>query len=296
MTLIVVSRSNEEDLSLGETLAALMKEHPSRVIRIHLADSPDRALAARVTAQCWMPFGSKQQICCEQIQIDCSMPALADLPPVLRALTAPDLPVVLWLRDADLFDSPDVEVLFELAGKVTINSAGCPDPERILGDLLSLRQRGTLVADLSWTRLTRWRETLAQLFANPERRANIGDIDTVRVFHYGERPPVRALYIAGWLRNSIGARPQYHLEKADLLTPCQLDGEVQGAELVGPSIDVRISQTEGEMVELRAGDLVKTSVFHNLSDYDLLREELSIEGRDPVFDAALDAAITFLHG
>ena len=40
---------------------------------------PSAALAARVFAQCWMPFGHRQQICCEQIEITASDASLPDL-------------------------------------------------------------------------------------------------------------------------------------------------------------------------------------------------------------------------
>ena len=35
-------------------------------------------MEARVFAQCWMPFGKRQQICCEQIEITASETSLAD--------------------------------------------------------------------------------------------------------------------------------------------------------------------------------------------------------------------------
>jgi len=56
----------------GETMAALMPEHPARTIVVRLSGAGERALAERVYAQCWMPFGERRQICCEQIEITAS--------------------------------------------------------------------------------------------------------------------------------------------------------------------------------------------------------------------------------
>ena len=76
MTLVVLAEAAEDANAIGETLAALMREHPSRAIVIRIADSTEPALEAKVLAQCWMPFGQRRQICCEQIEISASNPSL----------------------------------------------------------------------------------------------------------------------------------------------------------------------------------------------------------------------------
>ena len=96
MTLVVVSEEGDDESALGETLAALMPEHPARTIVIRLQGDGERALTQRVYQQCWKPFGQRQQICCEQIEITASDAALADLPSVILPLAVPDLPVILW--------------------------------------------------------------------------------------------------------------------------------------------------------------------------------------------------------
>ena len=105
LSLMVVSEESEDPAALGETIAALMPEHPARTILIRLSGAGMPMLADRVYAQCWMPFGQRRQICCEQIEITASDAALEDLVPVLLALAAPDLPVVIWCRCL-LYTSP----------------------------------------------------------------------------------------------------------------------------------------------------------------------------------------------
>ncbi len=68
MTLVVVAEAAEDAGALGETIAALMPEHPARAILIRLQGDGERALSQRVYEQCWMPFGQRRQICCEQIE------------------------------------------------------------------------------------------------------------------------------------------------------------------------------------------------------------------------------------
>src|ERR1700676_3849503 len=72
MTLIAALSEKDDPGEIGETLAMLMREHPSRAIVVRVRDSEEHFLASRVFAQCWMPFGLRRQICCEQVEITAS--------------------------------------------------------------------------------------------------------------------------------------------------------------------------------------------------------------------------------
>src|SRR5262249_18592524 len=63
MTLIVLAEEGEDTSALGETIAALMPEHPARAILVRLRAGGARELSERVYQQCWMPFGQRRQIC-----------------------------------------------------------------------------------------------------------------------------------------------------------------------------------------------------------------------------------------
>ena len=127
MTLVVLAEESEDVSGLGETVAALMPEHPARTIVIRLRGAGDRTLAERVYAQCWMPFGQRRQICCEQIEITASDEALADLASVVLPLAVPDLPVIVWCRSARLVDMPEFHAIAAMARKVVLDSAEMPD-------------------------------------------------------------------------------------------------------------------------------------------------------------------------
>jgi len=98
MTLIVITEDREDPSGLGETIAALMPEHPARTIVIRLTGAGERSIAQRVFAQCWMPFGQRRQICCEQVEITCSDASLGDLPSVVLPLESAGSSVILWCR------------------------------------------------------------------------------------------------------------------------------------------------------------------------------------------------------
>src|SRR5882762_1110804 len=167
MTLVVVAEAQEDAAEVGETLALLMREHPSRAVVVRVSDSDQPALESRVFAQCWMPIGQRRQICCEQIEISTSNSSLVDVPAVVLPLVVADLPVILWFRPARLFASPALVDLSRIATKTIIDSSVFPDPKAGLQRLTRASSSGLRVGDLAWTRLTRWRELIAQIFENP---------------------------------------------------------------------------------------------------------------------------------
>lgn len=259
MTLIVCAEGTEDDL--GETLALLMRDHPARAIVLREQKGAGRHLEAGVRAQCWMPFGRRQQICCELIEIAMTRASLADVPPVVHSLTAPDLPVAIWCRSSSLVGVPAFDPVLRLANKLILDSAGAADLRTQLRYLQSAEDSDTVVADLAWTRLTLWRETIAKQFDNPAMQART--LRGATVGYVGERVPVWAYYMAGWLRNSAGR---------NLVVEFQPGAEF--VELRGDGWDVKV-------------DLAS---LPKRGDYELLHEELSILGRDPVYAAARAAA------
>src|SRR5436190_1628939 len=122
MTLVVVAEAQEDAAAVGETLALLMRDHPSRAVVVRVRDTGEPDLEARVFAQCWMPFGQRRQICCEQIEISSSNSSLSDVPAVVLPLVVADLPVILWFRPPRLLASPALKDLARIATKTVIDS------------------------------------------------------------------------------------------------------------------------------------------------------------------------------
>jgi len=291
LTLVVLMEESEDSQATGETVARLMRDHPSRAIEVRVRAGAERVLSARVLAQCWMPFGQREQICCEQIEITVSEGALGDLAPVLPPLAAPDLPVVLWCRSPRLLELPEFPALAQAAGKLIVDSTAFPDPAAALG-LLAARPASPRLADLAWTRLTRWRELIAQIFENRRYEACLGKVTAARVIFTGERPPAHAYYLAAWLLNGLeaaGSTAGVELERE----PGAGDAAVTGVELTAGGLEPRrfsVRQTEAGAAEIRVDGLVNRTIFEMPDDYTLMREELSITGPDPVFERALGRA------
>ena len=282
MTLGVLADPNDDASALGETIAALMPEHPARAILIRLSGAGERTLADRVYQQCWMPFGQRRQICCEQIEITASDAALSDLPSVLLPLAVPDLPLVLWCRSARLAQMPEFRELAKMATKVIVDTSMYASPADAVRQLADAQRRGRLIADLAWTRLTRWRESLARLFENRDHLARLAGINSVKV-SYPAGMETSAWYLAAWTGNALHAQPA--LERVGDSPKLQLAGRTAQGDL----LSYTLARDGDRLVTTVDGQSTCTS-FPGASDYLLMREELSIMRRDPVFEDTLATA------
>jgi hypothetical protein len=273
MTLVVLCGEKDDAQAIGETVARLMPQHPSRAIVVRVTPSAEWALNARVFAQCWKPFGERRHICAEEVEITSAERALPDVPPLILPLPVADLPVVLWCRDVRLLDVPGFAGLAGMANRIVLDGAPVARIQAILA-------RGQAVGDLAWTRLTRWRELIARIFAN-RGLESLPSVSSVKV----RWPAPSGQYMAAWLQDGVrrtGADPRVELDTA----PAH---EIR-VELDAPGLHMALSQCPGRCAEIRINDAVNQASLPELSEYELMREELGIAGHDPIFERVLPAA------
>jgi glucose-6-phosphate dehydrogenase assembly protein OpcA len=282
MTLLVVAEAAEDAGALGETIAALMPEHPARAILIRLQGDGERALSQRVYQQCWKPFGQRRQICCEQIEITASDAALADLPSVILPLAVPDLPLILWCRSARLVDRSEFGAIAGMATKVVIDSAAAADGTEAIRRMAEAVSRGGILADLAWTRLTRWRETLARVFENRDTLAHLAQVTSIKV-RFGPSYETAAWYMAAWAANALASVGQ-------MVAPVVLrQDESLRLELSGDKFRVELSREDERLVTV-VNEQTNCTNLPRPTDYLLMREELGIVRRDAVFESTLASA------
>src|SRR5690348_5117632 len=216
MTLIVVTDEDDaESASATQTLTELMHAHPSRAIVLRPDRTAENGLSARVFAQCWKPFGKAQQICCEQIEVLVHPDRCLDVGPTLLGIVVPDLPVVVWcrqnseLRQTGKPAKPSaLASVLPLATKVIVDTRGA-EVREALSVLAAWRKDGQIVADLKWTRLTAWRETLATVFGEDPALFGEGAVESVRIGYAGEAVPFSAFYLAAWLKRGLAAKASF---------------------------------------------------------------------------------------
>src|SRR5205085_3415077 len=129
------------------------------------------------------------------IEISTSNTSLSDVPAVVLPLVVADLPVILWFRPPRLLASPALRDLARIATKTVIDSEIFGDARAALARLSSAAAGGTLLGDLAWTRLTRWREMIDQIFENPVYFSHLPAITSVTIYHSEALPPVVVWYM-----------------------------------------------------------------------------------------------------
>jgi glucose-6-phosphate dehydrogenase assembly protein OpcA len=271
MTLVVVVDDEDDAMALGDTLAQLMREHPSRAIVIRLREGIE-VLEGRVFAQCWKPFGHTQQICCEQVELTASLDRLADLPSIVSPLTVPDLPSVVWFRSSRVASAPDISGILALGTKLIVDSSRPGSPS--FADIRTLALAGFIVGDLAWSRLTALRQLLAQLLEGRDLRG----LKKVVIEHCGHDAGAEARYLQAWLRSSLpSAAVDFHRTDDDG------SGRIQRIR-IDPDINIAVNES---CADYESGALRQRANLSSGSEHALLHEELGIMRRDAVFERAL---------
>jgi glucose-6-phosphate dehydrogenase assembly protein OpcA len=297
MTLVATARDAADADLVRQALGVLMHSHPSRAIIVHDAGNGAAAqeavaqeLEAHIFSECWKPFGSTQQICSEGIEITPGAgggDGTAEVARFIVPLRAPDLPLVLWRRGAlgsggrrgvnHGYDS-----LLALADKVIFDTADAPDSAGALAYLRSLQSAGRRVADLNWTRLSGWREVIAHLFDDAAVQPDA--VESVNISYGGGRLTTSALYMASWIRSALPGAPVI----VDAVNaPAREPGGLASVEFTSGSDCLALHRAEGDCVHVTGAGRNYHSTLQPARVEDLMREELGILGRDPVYERVL---------
>ncbi len=269
MTLIAFVDDEENSMDLGETIAMLMRGHPSRAIVVRIREGED-VLESRVFQQCWMPFGQRRQICCEQVEITTSADHLCDIPSIVTPLAVPDLPVMVWLRSKRVCERGEYGGILPLGGKLIADSSHMV--EMAISTLMAFLNAGHTVGDLAWTRLTDLRQLIAQLMDTKKPAS-------VLIRYSGEQPRPEPRYLEAWLTQAL-PETRVSLER---------DGNSGNAiVMVRVDEDLEIDLHHGG-ADYRSGSMKQTAKFKADTDFDLLDEELGITVHDRIFEKALRA-------
>lgn len=289
MTLLVAAEPDGDGRdaeAAHRTIGVLMHDQPSRAIVIVPREGGE--FGARVFSECWMPFGSQQQICAEGIEITTDSEQTDEVARLLVPLIAPDLPVMLWCRGPQAFRDRSLDPLFALADKIIFDTARVRHASSAIEFLRRMRQSShgrPRIADLAWTRLTGWREAVAHEMGGA-LGAGEARVTAARVTHCGEKPGTSALYFARWIEKALPAAT-VTLEPAAADAASTAAVGLCGVTFTRAAGEIAIHQKDAASLEVRAGAKTYASPLPGLSEEMLLGEELSILGSDPAFDRVL---------
>jgi glucose-6-phosphate dehydrogenase assembly protein OpcA len=167
---------------------------------------------------------------------------------------------------------------------VLVDTTAFADAKAALARFAEAAVRGVVVGDLAWTRLTRWRSVLSQVFENRSYLERLAGIRTVTVVWGGAYESL-AWYMAAWLQDALAGAG---VRAAVRLTEEGAENLIR-VELAGEGLHLRLAR-EGERLVVTVNDLSSCTGLTQPSDYLLLREELGIARRDAVFERSLASA------
>lgn len=274
-------------------LADVMRVHPSRAIVVWLREGDHRSLKGSVSAQCWRPFGSKQQVCIERILLESTRAGACDLPAVIRALLVADLPVVLFCRNADLLQLEGIRETSQMADRVVVDMAyrevSCASLWPRLPGL------GRFVSDLAWDRVIAFRRAIAAHFALPVHRPFLNSFTRLEVVTRPHRPAPEAAYLLSWILNSLGFQREgtrWHKEGHRLQAGFTSSGNTQDplsrVLFCGPNLSLSFV-VGGTDTPIGTQRLVPVSPPPG--DVELLSDEMVVEYRRRTFEQFLPETI-----
>ncbi|MDX6480189.1 MAG: hypothetical protein QOG85_699 [Gaiellaceae bacterium] len=234
-------------------LEGMAERHPSRTILLFPEpNAGDSRIDARASVERWEVPGTDRGIVTEVVELILRGDRAKAPASVVQELLISDLPVFLRWRGEPPWRHTEFEQLVDLTDRLVVDSTEWEDVPHAYTQLAQIFPR-CAASDIAWARTSRWRAHLATLWPG------IADVDKLGV----TGTEAQAWLLVGWLRSRLD-RPEIDLEHEDAET-------LQGVEL------------DGKAVPLPPGDPPAPS--------DVLSDELERFTRDPIYEAAVLAAV-----
>jgi glucose-6-phosphate dehydrogenase assembly protein OpcA len=205
-----------------------------------------------VSLVCYAVPDVDRNVCSEVIELHLRGDRAKAPASIVEPLLISDLTVFLRWRGEPWWGTDELDQLVGVTDRLIVDSTEWSDLPASYANLAELFDRAA-VSDIAWARTSRWRALLASLW--PE----IADVATIRV--HGTR--AQAHLLAGWLRSRLG--------RDDIALEVEETDTLEGIDL------------DGKPASFPPGDPPSPS--------DVLSEELDLFTRDPVYEAAVRAAM-----
>ncbi len=233
-------------------LAGMAERHPSRaILLLPVPASGFDRIDALVSLECYALPGLEQTVCSEVIELRLHGKRAKAPASIVQPLLVSDLPVFLRWRGEPPWGAQELEQLVEITDRLIVDSTEWDDLPYPYRRLVELFPKAAC-SDIAWARTSRWRALLASLWPG------IADVGTIRV----HGTAAQAWLLLGWLRSRLG-RDDIALE------------HVPAERLEGIDLD-------GEPAPFPPGDPPSPS--------EVLSDELERYTRDPIYEAAVEAA------
>jgi len=198
------------------------------------------------------PMSEGLTICTDTIRIRLHGTSAEHPTSVVEPLLVSDLPVFLRWRGMPPFGGSAFEELTGVADRLIVDSTEWPGLPKPYARMVEIFGR-VAVSDIAWARTSRWRSMLASLWPA------IAKVERIKV----TGTEAQAQLLAGWLRSRLGKSVGLEHEPSNKLVGVELDGDPAPFPPGDPPLPA-----------------------------DLLSDELDKLSRDPIYEAAVLAAVT----
>jgi glucose-6-phosphate dehydrogenase assembly protein OpcA len=320
LTLVAYALDAAAAQRAGETIAALPEYHPSRSLVVLAQPSDDEpAIDARLSAHCHIAPGLEGQVCFEEVELTVMGRAARHLHSVVLPLLVSDLPVFSWWSGDLPGDLHLLSDVLDASDRFIVDSTRLGDAQAGLPCLASLvRHTTTAVSDLSWARLTPWRQFIAHSFDPPNLRPYLEGLTSLDIEH-AAGSPAQALLLVGWLAARLGWQPKgvathgYRLRSGTGDVLATLHAQPSEDEAPGSLLAVRLvashGNSEATLSIRRSGpqlasvtaqtpdaSLERTVRLAGAGEPEMLAQELEMNGRDLFYEEALAMTDALLSG
>jgi len=223
--LVAFAPDHVEGYRVEQILNDLAEKHPGRYILIRpAADPAEPPLRHYVMGHCFFGAGKEKRVCCDIIKLVAQKEVIENLYGFTFSLLLPDLPVEFWWPGDLPYENPFFERMATQSNRVWVDSTKFKDPVRSLARLSTFwdsRFPHTLLMDLNWIRVQRWRSLIAELF-DGQWSGYLRDVRKVSIAYGEGSPATRGFFLACWLASRLGWK--YQGERIETFPP-QLDFE-----------------------------------------------------------------------
>jgi glucose-6-phosphate dehydrogenase assembly protein OpcA len=326
--LIVYTKNDEQAARICDNLNQLAKRRPSRAIVIVADRSSERSsVDAHAALECRDQSARGFPLCAEQVVVTAHGRTADHLASIVVPLLMPELPTYLYWPGQPPFGHRSLHRLLAVADQFIVDSAEFSSPGDGLANLARLCSGRQGVHDFHWSRLTPWRDVIAQFFDGPTWLPYAWSIRSIRVEFGagGDAAPATAglLLLLGWMASHLGWEPETTLD--GLITqsttvsglagervipidirfresaPESAAGRVLGIEMVAQpkgEPPARFTVQRGEdlqhariCMEVHGGcEITRVVPLALKNDVELLTDELELAGHDRLYEIVVETA------
>jgi glucose-6-phosphate dehydrogenase assembly protein OpcA len=192
-------------------LLELVGRHPGRYILIRpAADAMETPLKYGVSGHCLFQSEKGKMVCCDLVKLEARKDVIESLYGFTFSLLMTDLPVEFWW----LGDWPGTHIFFDRmasqSSRVWVDSSHFSQAVSSLAQLAASwdsRFPNTILGDLNWVRIRRWRSRIAELF-DGEWSVFLKELRSVVIEFAQGTQPIRGFLLACWLAGQLGWKYQ----------------------------------------------------------------------------------------